>query len=107
MNEYSRLPDPSNQERPYIKKEAALDPNHSHFILVDNSQLNKFEGEIEFRAKIEKLISDFPIDKDYTIPIVVIVADGGPGTAKTCYESIVNSKSPCLFVEVRNRETEN
>lgn len=74
LNEYSRLADVTNEERNYIKKEASLDPNHSHFILVDNSKLNTFEGEIPFRAKLEKLISDFNVDKEFKIPIVVIVA---------------------------------
>ena len=74
VNDYTRLPDVTNEERQYIQKEAALDPNHSHFILVDNSKLNTFEGEIGFRANLEKYISNFSFDKDLKIPIVVIVA---------------------------------
>ena len=31
-----------------------LDPNHSHFILVDNGTQHKFGTEIEFRAKFEQ-----------------------------------------------------
>ena len=34
-----------------------LDPNHSHFILVDNGTQNNFGTEIEFRAKFEKEIA--------------------------------------------------
>lgn len=74
MNDYTRLTDPSSEERRYIEKEALLDPNHTHFILVDNAKLNTFQGEIAFRADLEKLISNFSIDKDYKCPVVVIVA---------------------------------
>ncbi len=51
---------------PTIKSEL-LDPNHSHFILVDNSQLNTFGGEIEFRARLESHIQK-------KIPVVMVVA---------------------------------
>ena len=33
-----------------------LDPNHTHFLLVDDGSENAFGKEIEFRAKIEKVI---------------------------------------------------
>lgn len=74
VNDYNRVADASSEERRYITKEASLDPNHTHFILVDNAKLNAYEGEIAFRADLEKLISDFSIEKDYKCPIVVIVA---------------------------------
>ncbi|KAI0230692.1 Retrovirus-related Pol polyprotein from transposon 17.6 [Lamellibrachia satsuma] len=34
-----------------------LDPNHSHFLLVDNGTQHKYGGEIEFRTKLEKHLS--------------------------------------------------
>lgn len=73
MNDYTAVKDLSENEAHLMTKEAALDPNHTHFILVDNSKLNKFEGEIEFRTKLEKLIADFPDDKDFNIPNIVLV----------------------------------
>ena len=38
-------------------KQSFLDPNHTHFILVDNGTQHRFATEIEFRAKLEKEIS--------------------------------------------------
>ena len=35
-----------------------LDPNHTHFILVDNGTSGNFGVEIKLRAKIEKAISE-------------------------------------------------
>lgn len=72
-------------------KNAPLDPNHSHFILVDNSQLNKYGGEIEFRGKLEQAIVSYSSDSSefnestngYQTPIVVLVLEGGPNTLET------------------------
>jgi len=36
---------------------AALDPNHTHFILVDNGTRHKYGGEIDLRTKLEAHIS--------------------------------------------------
>ena len=36
-----------------------LDPNHTHFLLVDDGSENAFGKEIEFRAKIEKVAKFF------------------------------------------------
>ena len=38
-------------------KTAALDPNHTHFILVDDGSECKFGGEIELRSKFEAHVS--------------------------------------------------
>lgn len=35
-----------------------LDPNHSHFILVDNGTQYIFGTEIEFRANLERRIAN-------------------------------------------------
>ena len=48
------------------RKHTPLDPNHTHFILVDNSQLNVYGGEIEFRgitAALESSIMPYLIYK--------------------------------------------
>ena len=36
---------------------APLDPNHTHFVLVDNGTENTYGTEIEFRAALEEHIS--------------------------------------------------
>ena len=77
-------------------KAELLDPNHTHFILVDNAQLNKFGGEIDFRAKLESEIQK-------KIPVVMVVVEGGPNTVKTVLKSVEN-EIPCIFVDVNFKE---
>ena len=36
---------------------ACLDNNHTHFVLVDDGTINKYGGEISFRATLENCIS--------------------------------------------------
>ena len=71
-----------------------LDHNHTHFILVDNSQLNVFGGEISFRGKLESAISsyiskykNFKLGEDGSakIPIVVLVLEGDSFSLKDRY----------------------
>lgn len=54
------------------EKNVPLDPNHSHFILVDNQKRNTFGGEIELRAKLEHAIANNTTTKE-KIPIVSLV----------------------------------
>ena len=70
---YTKILDNSNDEQVLKVKSQPLDPNHSHFILVDNQELNKFGGEIELRGNLEKAISHYNIGKQEKIPIVVLV----------------------------------
>ncbi|KAH3725683.1 hypothetical protein DPMN_051532 [Dreissena polymorpha] len=44
-------------EKKQKPNEIFLDPNHSHFILVDNATQHKFDVEIPFRSKLEKEIA--------------------------------------------------
>ena len=37
--------------------QSALDPNHTHFILVDNGTQGKFATEIDFRAEFERHVT--------------------------------------------------
>jgi hypothetical protein len=76
---------------PYYISEL-LDPNHTHFLLVDDSTV-KFGGEVQFRAAVTAEIS-----KNYNIPIVVLVVGGGPRTIDNIYESVVNG-SPVVLLE--------
>ena len=106
-----------------------LDPNHSHFILVDNGTQHKFGTEIEFRAKFEQaacrlksttgiFTQDGPflpctsiialclfyyrfclVSSDTIIPSVCVVLEGGPGTLKTV-KSAIDSGTPAVIVEV-------
>ena len=67
---------------PASPRGAPLSPNHSHFILVDNgtSAPAAWGGEISLRASLEDA---------YTakgVPLVLICAQGGPGTLQTVLE---------------------
>lgn len=46
-----------------ISKGACLDNNHTHFILVDDGTINKYGGEISFRASLENCISRKQMEK--------------------------------------------
>lgn len=85
--EYDMIKQPS----PYYKSEL-LDPNHSHFLLVDDSTV-KFGGETQFRAAVEAEVS-----KKYNIPLVVLVVGGGPRTIDLIFES-ANKGSPVVLLE--------
>ena len=43
---------------------ASLDPNHTHFVLVDNGSVGKYGVEIQLRSMLEKLIAQQKIDPD-------------------------------------------
>ena len=95
---YSHLTKPEDlTDKP---KKQPLDPNHSHFILVDNARIG-FGGEIDFRADLESAISKSNSNNS-KIPIVVLVLEGGVGTIKTVFESI-NNQSPCVFIDVKHK----
>ncbi|XP_072020322.1 transient receptor potential cation channel subfamily M member-like 2 [Amphiura filiformis] len=49
------LPDPNQTQSE--EEGADLNPNHTHFILVDSHVNNKFGGEIDLRSKLEGAIS--------------------------------------------------
>ncbi|KAK7104609.1 hypothetical protein V1264_019300 [Littorina saxatilis] len=66
-------------------KDAPLDKNHTHFILVDNGSVGKAGGEIEFRSRLEKCIADAG---NQQVPSVLIVVEGGVNTLKTVNETL-------------------
>ncbi|CAF2900197.1 unnamed protein product [Rotaria sp. Silwood2] len=90
------------------KGEAPLEPNHTNFIFVDDGSERTHGGEIVFRGKLEKAISNgFFSSKTQTdaltayrtlvaaqslrtdssdiapVPVVLIVVEGGPNTIRT------------------------
>lgn len=62
-----------------------LEPNHSHFVLVDSGKEGKtaWGGEIKFRTALEHALS-----RRKKVPRVLIVVHGGPGTLSTVHEAI-------------------
>lgn len=88
-------------------KSAHLDPNHSHFILVDSGCLDQFGGEIKFRSKLESAIAkqkiknklDSDIKLDINVPTVVLVLGGGRNTIAQVLSSVENA-IPCIIFDV-------
>ncbi|XP_072050607.1 transient receptor potential cation channel subfamily M member 3-like [Amphiura filiformis] len=75
-------------------KGASLDPNHTHFVLVDDGSVGKYGVEIQLRSKLEKLIAQQRIDPDSDrgIPAVCLALEGGVNTIRTVLENV--SKDP-------------
>ncbi len=100
-----------NPELNEIGKDVPLDPNHTHFILVDDGKNGEFGAEIDFRANLENELNKGKKLQNYTnpsmvitattdhIPMILIVVQGGPNTLKTVYESIKNN-TPVLILAV-------
>ena len=129
------------------KKEASkntdvlLDPNHTHFILVDDGTEGQFGKEIEFRALLEaelrkgkslkyyeskrilkkKISSRSSIGGDYaqddefkdsddeesskteSIPMILIVVQGGPNTLITVEHSLKQSVPVLVLAVIYNK----
>ncbi|XP_014774531.2 transient receptor potential cation channel subfamily M member-like 2 [Octopus bimaculoides] len=80
-----------------------LDPNHSHFILVDNGTSDTFGVETDFRKTLENAIVQNKIEESKVkIPAVVIMVEGGPGTLKSVCDSI-SRNIPVVIVKGSGR----
>ncbi|KAK7482390.1 hypothetical protein BaRGS_00026409, partial [Batillaria attramentaria] len=82
-------------------RQSFLDPNHSHFILVDNGTQHKFATEIDFRGLLEKEISTMQTNSGsdaVRVPVVLLVLEGGPGTLKTVHSAISNN-TPAIVIK--------
>ncbi|RNA09709.1 transient receptor potential cation channel subfamily M member 3 isoform X26 [Brachionus plicatilis] len=73
-----------------VGKKSVLEPNHSHFILVDDAY-NYFGADIELRARLEGELGK-------KAKIVVLAIGGGPNSAKSICEAI-NEGTPCVILE--------
>ncbi|XP_070535403.1 transient receptor potential cation channel subfamily M member 2-like isoform X2 [Ptychodera flava] len=81
--------------------ESSLDPNHSHFILVDDGTVHNYDTGTELRGKIEKAISEHhhrsEKESKMTIPIVCLVFEGGIGTLKEVVSAVENA-TPTVII---------
>ena len=112
-----------------LNNDILLDPNHTHFILVDDGSEGQFGKEITFRAKFEnelrrgkslkyyeteRLNQQFRfnnrasfraetegLEKEHKelIPMILIVVNGGPNTLLTVVESL-KENVPILVLAV-------
>ena len=73
-----------------------LEPNHTHFLLVDNGREGQdaLYSEIEFRCELEKFCCE-----QFGVPCVQIVIQGGVGTFRTAAEAL---NQDCQVVFVRD-----
>eukprot|EP01111_Echinosteliopsis_oligospora_P006058 TRINITY_DN2003_c2_g1_i1.p1 TRINITY_DN2003_c2_g1~~TRINITY_DN2003_c2_g1_i1.p1 ORF type:complete len:532 (+),score=122.44 TRINITY_DN2003_c2_g1_i1:142-1737(+) len=80
----------------YKRKEGTnLDPNHTHFILVNENLAPgafKFGHEIEFRSNFEARICE-----TLSIPLLLVAFGGGPGTLLTIYEGVLRGFPVLIF----------
>ncbi|XP_072019815.1 transient receptor potential cation channel subfamily M member 2-like [Amphiura filiformis] len=98
------------KQRPEGEKGIELNPDHTHFILVDAHQGMKFGGEIALRANLEGAISNewkevctaAAKKEGCRIPVVCIVLNGGPGTINTVYEAVKHN-TPVIIVNKTGR----
>ncbi|XP_052830019.1 transient receptor potential cation channel subfamily M member 2-like isoform X2 [Octopus bimaculoides] len=68
---------------------SALDPNHSHFILVDDGTQETSGVETEFRRMFENTITDLNIPRnEYKVSAVVVMIGGELETLKSVYDSL-------------------
>ncbi|CAI9735606.1 Hypothetical predicted protein [Octopus vulgaris] len=79
---------------------SALDPNHSHFILVDDGTQETLGVEAEFRKKLEDTISQYEIPGTrFKVPAVVIFVGDKMETLKSVSDSI-SRNIPVVIVKV-------
>ncbi|CAF3718951.1 unnamed protein product [Rotaria sp. Silwood1] len=108
------------------KGQAPLEPNHTKFIFVDDESKGQYGGEIAFRAKLEKAISggffasktttnssnlnaslsrtsSLQSEQSDSVPVVLLVVEGGPNTVRTVHEAVVQNNIPAVFLEGTGR----
>ena len=71
-----------------------MNPNHTHFILVDDDSEGKFGVEIDFRTSLES-----EIRTRENVPMVLIVVNGGIGTLKTVAGAL-EQEIPVILIAV-------
>ncbi|KAL3908404.1 MAG: hypothetical protein SGPRY_009812 [Prymnesium sp.] len=79
---------------------ARLDPNHTHFLLVDDGSEWKYGAEIQLRAGLEQQLSRWSQETSGGIdaPKVLLVVGGGFGTLQTVLRQL-QSKTPVVVIE--------
>ena len=87
------------QDKPVPFKESAIDPNHTHFVLVDNIDKPGFGGEVAMRAAIEEHMAREAGGSRGEVPLVCLCVGGGPGTFDTLLEQLTLQNMVLLLSE--------
>ena len=72
---------------------AALEPRHSHFVLVDKEN-GEWGDEVIMRDNVQQMLETW-----YKVPGVLLVLGGGPNTLATIVQAIITSATPVIIVE--------
>eukprot|EP00966_Prymnesium_polylepis_P219228 5072433-Prymnesium_polylepis.1 len=95
----SRMKDDQFEPITYINRSrnsatsAALDPNHTHFVMVDDGTQGQFGAEVALRTDCEQLLRH-----ELGVPGVQLVVQGGPNTLATVVASLMTN-CPVLVVK--------
>ena len=85
---------------PYFKnvrnsaQSAALDSNHTHFVLVNHADKKGWGTEIEMRIQIETRLAE-----KHNVPIIYLVIAGGPNTLANVVNAIKNDCPVVLILD--------
>lgn len=81
---------------PSTREGVPLNPNHTHFVLVDNGTEGgaAFGSEINLRASIVTTLSNRK-----NVPIVQLVVQGGPGTLQTVLSTAMAGKPIVILID--------
>ena len=75
---------------------ACLDNNHTHFILVDDGRINRYGGEISFRASLENCISRKQMEKSCGKAHSRLIVD-------CCFSYFSSSKKTSVLLVITDR----
>lgn len=78
---------------------AALEPNHTHFILIDNGEKgpNAWGTEIEFGLDVQ--LAYCAHEEGNRVPAVLLVVQGGPGTLRTVVSAVKRGVPVVVIVD--------
>ncbi|KAL3836240.1 hypothetical protein ACJMK2_021679 [Sinanodonta woodiana] len=79
-------------------KERFLDPDHSHYILVDDGTQHKLDIEIPFRMRLEREMVQMKTDTGNDVLIVTVVIGGGKATLRKI-EQALKQDTPVVVVK--------
>ncbi|CAF4288157.1 unnamed protein product, partial [Rotaria sp. Silwood2] len=89
------------------KKRCDLEPNHTHFLLLDDGQPNA-DTVLPLRAEIEKYFRNINIETttetavESFIPIVMVLVEGGPSSIRTICQAL-DSNTPVVVIKESGR----
>ncbi|KAJ8025811.1 Transient receptor potential cation channel subfamily M member 3 [Holothuria leucospilota] len=84
------------------KHPVPLNPNHTHFLMVDNGTKNKYGAATVFRPLIESAINKPEADNGLGVPVVLLALEGGVDTIVAA-KNAVQHRIPIVVCEGTGR----